>query len=151
MDKVLSERLSDELAAGQSREYLFDQVPALMSILEGNVHIVWMTMGDYHAQVDVPNCIRDCLGKQMAPMLILAGVLDTQVPIDDEYLPARAKAMFPKEAWINPQGGHLGPSKVGVWPDPLIFKQVALIPWLVKTHWKYKGRGQGSGVRSGVG
>jgi hypothetical protein len=37
----------------------------------------------------------------------------------------------PKEAWINPQGGHLG-RQVKVWPDPVIFKQV-IIPWLVRT------------------
>jgi hypothetical protein len=37
----------------------------------------------------------------------------------------------PKEAWINPHGGHLG-RQVGVWPDPRIFKEV-IIPWLVKT------------------
>jgi hypothetical protein len=70
------------------------------------------------------------LGKPMSPMLILAGVLDTQVPIDDEYL-LLSKGDVPKEAWINPKGGHLG-RQVGVWPDPLIFKQV-IIPWLVKT------------------
>ena len=38
---------------------------------------------------------------------------------------------MPKDAWINPHGGHLG-RQVGVWPDPRIFKEV-IIPWLVKT------------------
>ena len=42
------------------------------------------------------------LGKPMAPMLIIAGVLDTQVPIDDEYL-LLSKGDVPKEAWINPR------------------------------------------------
>ena len=37
----------------------------------------------------------------------------------------------PKDAWINPQGGHLG-RQVGVWPDPRIFKQV-ILPWLDRT------------------
>ena len=37
----------------------------------------------------------------------------------------------PKDAWVNPRGGHLG-RQVGVWPDPKIFKEV-IIPWLVKT------------------
>jgi len=36
----------------------------------------------------------------------------------------------PKEAWINPQGGHLG-RQVKVWPDPVIFRQV-IIPYLVR-------------------
>jgi hypothetical protein len=70
------------------------------------------------------------LGRPMAPMLILAGVLDTQVPISDIYL-LLDKGDVPKDAWINPQGGHLG-RQVKVWPDPAIFKQV-IIPWLVRT------------------
>jgi hypothetical protein len=70
------------------------------------------------------------LGKPMAPMLILAGVLDTQVPISDIYLLLN-KGDVPKTAWINPSGGHLG-RQVGVWPDPRIFKEV-IIPWLVRT------------------
>jgi hypothetical protein len=41
------------------------------------------------------------------------------------------KGDVPKEAWINPSGGHLG-RQVGVWPDARIFKEV-IIPWLVKT------------------
>ena len=109
-----------------NREYLFDQVPALMNILEG-VHTL-DEMSEYLPKMSLVH--QGLLGKPMAPMLILAGVLDTQVPIDDEYL-LLSKGDVPKEAWINPRGGHLG-RQVGVWPDPLIFKQV-IIPWLVKT------------------
>src|SRR3984893_16543668 len=109
-----------------NREYLFDQVPALMSVLEG-VHTL-DEMGDFLPQMSLVH--QGLLGKPMAPMLIMAGVLDTQVPIDDIYL-LLSKGDTPKEAWINPKGGHLG-RQVGVWPDPLIFKQV-IIPWLVKT------------------
>jgi esterase FrsA len=109
-----------------NREYLFDQVPALMSILDG-VHTL-NEMGDFLPKLSLVH--EGLLGKPMAPMLILAGVLDTQVPIDDEYL-LLSKGDVPKDAWINPSGGHLG-RQVGVWPDPRIFKQV-IIPWLVKT------------------
>jgi len=109
-----------------NREYLFDQVPALMNILEGVQTLD--EMGDYLPKMSLVH--QGLLGKPMAPMLILAGVLDTQVPIDDEYL-LLSKGDTPKEAWINPAGGHLG-RQVGVWPDPRIFKQV-IIPWLVKT------------------
>jgi hypothetical protein len=109
-----------------NREYLFDQVPALMNILEG-VHSL-DEMGEYLPKMSLVH--QGLLGKPMAPMLILAGVLDTQVPIDDEYL-LLSKGDVPKEAWINPHGGHLG-RQVGVWPDPRIFKEV-IIPWLVKT------------------
>jgi hypothetical protein len=69
------------------------------------------------------------LDKPMAPMLILAGVKDTQVPISDIYL-LLSKGDVPKTAWINPLGGHLG-RQVKVWPDPVIFREV-IIPWLVR-------------------
>jgi hypothetical protein len=109
-----------------NREYLFDQVPALMNILEG-VHTL-DEMGEFLPKMSLVQ--QGLLGKPMAPMLILAGVLDTQVPIEDEYL-LLSKGDVPKDAWINPHGGHLG-RQVGVWPDPRIFKEV-IIPWLVKT------------------
>ena len=118
------EFLKDKLLG--NREYLFDQVPALMNILEG-VHTI-DEMAEFLPKLSLVN--EGLLGKPMAPMLIIAGVLDTQVPIEDEYL-LLSKGDVPKEAWINPRGGHLG-RQVGVWPDPLIFKQV-IIPWLVKT------------------
>jgi esterase FrsA len=109
-----------------NREYLFDQVPALMAIFD-NVKTV-----DEMAEVLPKMSLvkQGLLGKPMAPMLVLAGVLDTQVPISDIYLLLN-KGDTPKIAWINPQGGHLG-RQVKVWPDPVIFKQV-IIPWLVRT------------------
>jgi esterase FrsA len=109
-----------------NREYLFDQVPALMAIFD-NVKTV-----DEMAEVLPKMSLvqQGLLGKPMAPMLILAGVLDTQVPISDIYL-LLSKGDVPKTAWINPSGGHLG-RQVKVWPDPVIFKQV-IIPWLVRT------------------
>ncbi len=109
-----------------NREYLFDQVPALMAIFD-NVKTV-----DEMAEV-LPkmSLVRQgLLGKPMAPMLVLAGVKDTQVPISDIYL-LLDSGDVPKTAWINPAGGHLG-RQVGVWPDPRIFKEV-IIPWLVRT------------------
>ncbi len=109
-----------------NREYLFDQVPALMNVLEG-VHTL-AEMADFLPKMSLVQ--EGLLGKPMAPMLVIAGVLDTQVPIDDEYL-LLSKGDVPKDAWINPRGGHLG-RQVGVWPDPLIFKRV-IIPWLGKT------------------
>ena len=109
-----------------NREYLFDQVPALMAIFD-NVNTV-DAMAEVLPKMSLVK--QGLLGKPMAPMLILAGVLDTQVPISDIYL-LLDKGDVPKTAWINPAGGHLG-RQVGVWPDPRIFKQV-IIPWLVRT------------------
>ena len=109
-----------------NREYLFDQVPALMAIFD-NV----TTVDEMAAVLPQMSLVKQgLLGKPMSPMLILAGVRDTQVPIDDIYLLLN-KGDVPKTAWINPQGGHLG-RQVGVWPDPRIFKEV-IIPWLVRT------------------
>jgi len=109
-----------------NREYLFDQVPALMAIFD-NVKTIDQ-MAEALPQMSLVK--QGLLGKPMAPMLIMAGVLDTQVPISDIYL-LLSKGDVPKAAWINPQGGHLG-RQAKVWPDPAIFKQV-IIPWLVHT------------------
>ena len=109
-----------------NREYLFDQVPALMAIFD-NV----ATLDEMAEVLPKMSLVKQgLLGKHMAPMLILAGVKDTQVPISDIYLLLN-QGDVPKTAWINPQGGHLG-RQVGVWPDPRIFKEV-IIPWLVET------------------
>lgn len=97
-----------------------------MNILEG-VHTL-DEMAAFLPKISLVH--RGLLRKPMAPMLVIAGVLDTQVPISDDYL-LLSKGDVPKDAWINPQGGHLG-RQVGVWPDPAIFKE-AIIPWLVKT------------------
>jgi esterase FrsA len=109
-----------------NREYLFDQVPALMAIFDN------VTTIDQLAEIFPRMSLvkQGLLGKPMAPMLVIGGVLDTQVPIADLYL-LLSKGDVPKTAWINPQGGHLG-RQVKVWPDPVIFKQV-IIPWLVRT------------------
>jgi esterase FrsA len=109
-----------------NREYLFDQVPALMNIFDG-VHNV----DELAATLQKMSLVKlGLLGKPMAPMLVIAGVKDTQVPISDIYL-LLSKGDTPKDAWINPAGGHLG-RQMKVWPDPVIFKQV-IIPWLVRT------------------
>jgi len=109
-----------------NREYLFDQVPALMNILEGVKSLD--EMAAFLPRMSLVH--QNLLGKPTAPMLVIAGVLDTQVPISDIYL-LLDNGDVPKDAWINPQGGHLG-RQVKVWPDPAIFKQV-IIPWLVRT------------------
>lgn len=108
-----------------NREYLFDQVPALMNIFD-NVTTVDQ-LADELAKMSLVR--QGLLGEPMAPMLVIAGVKDTQVPVSDIYL-LLSKGDTPKTAWINPQGGHLG-RQVKVWPDPLIFKQV-IIPWVAR-------------------
>ena len=108
-----------------NREYLFGLAPALMSIFEGA-----KSPEDLATAMGKLSLVKQgLLGKPSAPMLIISGALDTQVPIADTYL-LLSSGDAPKEAWINPAGGHLG-RQVKVWPDPVIFREV-IIPWLVR-------------------
>lgn len=108
-----------------NREYLFDQIPAIMAIFD-NVTTLDQVVDEFQ-KMSLVN--QHLLGQPTAPMLILAGTHDTQVPISDIYK-LLDSGDVPKDAWINPQGGHLG-RQVGVWPDPRIFKQV-ILPWLAR-------------------
>jgi dipeptidyl aminopeptidase/acylaminoacyl peptidase len=108
-----------------NREYLFDYGPALMAVFDGV-----SSFDDLVAIYPKMSLLEQgLLGKPMAPMLIVAGALDTQVPISDAYRLLSAGDL-PKEAWINPAGGHLG-RQAKVWPDPVIFEKV-IIPYLVR-------------------
>ena len=107
-----------------NREYLFDQVPALMFVFD---HV--NTIDELAAKFSKMSLVnQNLIGKPTTRMHILAGVLDTQVPFADINL-LLTTGDLPKEAWINPKGGHLG-RQMGVLPDAVIFKQV-VIPWLV--------------------
>ena len=108
-----------------NHEYLFGLGPALMSIYEGaNTTDDLVTIFPKMSLVT-----QNLVGKPTSPTLIIAGALDTQVPVADAYL-LLSSGDIPKESWINPQGGHLG-RQVKVWPDPVIFREV-IIPWLVR-------------------
>ena len=108
-----------------NREYLFGLGPALMSIFEGANKVE--DLGEILPKLSLVN--QHLLGKPTTSMLIIAGAQDTQVPISDAYL-LMSSGDVPKEAWINPQGGHLG-RQVKIWPDPVIFRKI-LVPWLVR-------------------
>jgi esterase FrsA len=105
-----------------NREYL----PALMSVFDG----VNSLEGLAEAFPPLSLASLGLLDKPAAPMLIIGGARDTQVPIADAYL-LLCSGDAPKEAWINPHGGHLGRQAVG-WRDPEIFDKV-LLPWIVRT------------------
>jgi esterase FrsA len=49
------------------------------------------------------------------------------VPIDDLYIILRSGT--PKEAWVNPEGGHIGRGRG--WPDGRIFAEV-IVPWFAR-------------------
>jgi dipeptidyl aminopeptidase/acylaminoacyl peptidase len=108
-----------------NREYLFDYVPAQIAVFEGV-----STVEDLAAMYPKMSLVaQGLLGKPTVPMLIVGGALDTQVPISDAYRLLSA-GDTPKDAWINPAGGHLG-RQTKVWPDPVIFEKV-IIPYIVR-------------------
>lgn len=109
-----------------NREYLFGLTVAMRSIFESA-----NTVDDLAAMLPKMSLVRqNLIGKPTSPMLIIAGARDTQVPLSDAYL-LLSDGDVPKEAWINPRGGHLG-RQAKVLPDPMIFRTV-IIPWLVRT------------------
>ena len=65
----------------------------------------------------------------MPSLLVIGGVHDTQVPLADIDLLLHT-GTTPREAWINPAGGHMGRDAKS-WPDAVIFKQVTT-PWLLR-------------------
>ena len=69
------------------------------------------------------------LFRSMAPILVIGGALDTQVPIADTDLLLNS-GVTPKEAWINPLGGHMG-RDAHVWSDARIFNRVT-VPWILR-------------------
>ncbi len=108
-----------------NREYLFDVVPAFINVVE-NVESVDDLVREFPKLSLVSQGL---LGKPTAPMLVIGGVKDTQVPISDIDR-VMNEGDGPKEAWINPSGGHLGREPVG-WTDPVIFRKV-ILPWELK-------------------
>ena len=108
-----------------NREYLFDVVPAFLNVMEG-VHGLDDMMRDYPKLSLVAQGL---IGQPTGPMLVIGGAKDTQVPIADIDLLLHTGDV-PKDAWINPQGGHLGREAKG-WTDPVIFRKV-ILPWELK-------------------
>jgi esterase FrsA len=107
-----------------NREYLFDYLPALLNMYEKATDLE--TLVEARAEMSIKT--RGFLDKPMAPMLVIGGVLDTQVPISDTDLILH-NGQTPKDAWINPRGGHMGRDLKG-WSDALIFRTVVM-PWIL--------------------
>src|ERR1700690_1218804 len=107
-----------------TREFLFDYVPAglfVYGLQSTDELLALLPKMSLQAQ--------GWLGKPTAPILVVGGSRDTQVPIDDLELLINSGSE-PREAWINPAGGHMGRT-AGTWPDPVIFRQV-ILPWEVR-------------------
>jgi esterase FrsA len=107
-----------------TREYLFDAVPASLFVYG------MKTIDELTAFLPKMSLkAQGLLGKPTAPILVVGGTRDTQVPIDDLELLINSGSE-PREAWINPVGGHMGRT-ASTWPDPVIFRQV-ILPWEVR-------------------
>lgn len=121
VDYFFSEQFLREGTLG-NREYLFDLAPAFMAVVEGADSIDSLAR-----ELPKMSLVKQgLLGKPMAPMLVVTGARDTQVPLADIELLMRS-GNVPKESWINPVGGHLGREPHG-WTDPVIFTKV-IMPW----------------------
>ena len=121
IDHFFSEKFLKEGTLG-NREYLFDLAPAFQAVIEGANSVDDLT----RLLPPLSLVAEGLLGKPMAPMLMVTGVKDTQVPMSDIELLIRSGDV-PKDAWINPSGGHLGREAKG-WTDPVIFTKV-IMPW----------------------
>ena len=108
----------------KNREYLFDYAPAQM-FTYGGANMEELAANKERMSLKT----RGLLEQPMAPMLVIGGALDTQVPIADIDLLMRS-GDSPKDIWVHPKGGHMGRDAKS-WPDPVIFKRVTT-PWLLK-------------------
>jgi esterase FrsA len=66
------------------------------------------------------------LGQPSAPMLVVNGEKDSQVPISDLYMLMQSSGSA-KWSWVNPDGGHTGRSQE--WPNSRIAEEV-ITPWI---------------------
>jgi len=106
----------------KNKEFLFDYAQAYMFMFGVS------TLTDLADQRESMSLkARGLLDKPAASMLIVGGALDTQVPVSDIDLLLNS-GQTPKEAWINPQGGHMGRDAKG-WSNQRIFETVTR-PWL---------------------
>jgi pimeloyl-ACP methyl ester carboxylesterase len=106
-----------------TREYLFELFEARSAVYGVHTLEEFLAYGPRMSLVDA-----GMLDKPSAPMLVIGGLKDTQVPVEDVFVLMRAGS--PKEVWINPQGGHMG--RNASISDEAIFREVTL-PWIVRT------------------
>jgi dienelactone hydrolase len=105
-----------------TREYLFDLFAARASVYGANSLEEFLAYGPRMSLKTA-----GWLDKPSAPMLLINGEKDSQVPIADLY--ALLRSGSPKEAWVNPEGGHIGRNRE--WSDTRIFSEV-VVPWLAR-------------------
>ena len=105
-----------------SSEYLYDYLPAKCAMFGAQGLEDMLARARPWSLLD-----RGLLDRPSAPMLVVNGVRDTQIPVADAYV--LLEHGDAKEAWINPQGGHMGRSPQ--WPASAIGEKV-LMPWIAR-------------------
>ncbi len=105
-----------------TREYLFGLFEARSAVYGVKTLDDFLAYGPKMSLVDAK-----WLQKPSAPMFLVNGALDSQIPISDLYVMMRSGS--PKEAWVNPEGGHMGRMKT--LSDQKIFETVVL-PWITR-------------------
>lgn len=106
----------------QTGEYLYDYLEAKCAMLGAR------GLDDLLARARPFSLLEQgWLDRPSAPMLLVNGARDTQIPIADLYL--LLEHGDAKQAWVNPTGGHMGRSPR--WPGPAVAKKI-LMPWMVQ-------------------
>jgi len=111
--------LRTSLATG---EYLYDYLQAKCAMLGARDLEDMLARAQRFSLLDA-----GLLDRPSAPMLVVNGARDSQIPIADLYL--LLEHGDAKEAWVNPQGGHMGRSPH--WPSSAIAAKV-LMPWIAR-------------------
>lgn len=111
-----------QLKALGTREYMLDLFGARANVFGVKTLDEFLEYGPRMSLL-----IDDQIDKPCAPMLVMNGAKDSQVPIVDQLLLlTRGDA---KEGWINPKGVHMG-FGAGYGPERTI-KEI-ILPWLLK-------------------
>jgi esterase FrsA len=105
-----------------TREYLFDLFPARASLYGAGSLDEFLAFGPKMSLKT-----QGLIDRPSAPMLLVNGNKDSQVPIADLDLMLHSGSA--KEAWVNPDGGHMGRS--AAWPDGKIFEKI-VAPWIAR-------------------
>lgn len=106
----------------ESHEYLYDYLPATAALFGVETLDELLAVAPGHSLQ-----AKGILGRDAAPLLLINGARDSQIPIADVELLA---ATYPDSTvWINPEGGHMGRS--AEWSGNRIFSEVTA-PWLMR-------------------
>jgi esterase FrsA len=107
-------------ASLETGEYLYDYFPSKAQLVGATTVDGMLERMSKFSLLDA-----GLLDEPSAPMLVVNGARDSQVPVSDVFVLLQHGDA--KEAWVNPVGGHMGRSPQ--WPSHAIFEKV-LMPWM---------------------